>query len=335
MTASPRVDDMTISFSAASGPIPEDKSISVKIPERDRPQLIYTWQLQDTDNDDGVFEPGEELRMFISVKNIGKEETIDTEIELSAKPGIDVIQGILDLNTLKPNATAEGVLKLRVVKDFPLNEAELSLAFRDWYKTENGVPATRTLIEREIRLPISTIPNKLEKSSGTVSVQKETPLLESPSKEGRITAMATGGASFSYDAVSGSYFRVQLSKERRAWLEKESATLGGKVNPLYTPSFYEPPTIEISGTTVRKVSSSKALVEGVATHPNMLRDLIIFAEDQKVLYLQASQKAQKKIAFSTEVPLKEGVNHITIVARHDDKVLGTAFLFIRRNEKKK
>ena len=332
ITAAPRVDDMAVSFSSASGPIPDEKSISVKIEQSKSPQLAYNWQLQDTANGDGVFEPGEELLMFVTVKNIGDEATIDTEVELSAKPGVDVIQGIFDLNSLKPDDSAEGVLKLRIVKDFPLNEAELSLALRDWYETENGIPATRTLIDREIKLPISTIPNKVETASGAITLQQEQALRESPVETARVIGLASKDAVFSYDGISESFYRVTLGKDRHAWIAKDATKEGGKSAPKYTPSFYSPPTIKLSGKTVRRVSSDKTTIEGIATHPSSIRDVMVFAEDQKVLYLQ-SNEATNEVAFKADVPLKEGVNHIIIVARHDDKVVGTESLFVRRVKK--
>jgi hypothetical protein len=41
----------------------------------------------------------------------------------------------------------------------------------------------------------------------------------------------------------------------------------------------------------------------------------------------------KRIDFSAEVPLKEGANHVIVIARHDDKIVGTETLFIRSDVK--
>jgi hypothetical protein len=300
--------------------------------------LVYGWQFQDLGNGDGIFEPGEEVLMFVSVKNIGKGETIDTEVELSAKPGVDVIQGILDVHSIKPDATAEGVLRLRIVKEFPLSEAELSLAIRDWYETENGVPATRTLVEREVRLKVSTIPNKIEKAEGTITIASKgsAVLREGPSKDARIVALVRQGSTFATDSTSDNYFRIVLSKERRTWVSKAAVTPGGAAgSPTIDVVYYEPPAIKVKGPTVRKVKNDTTKIEGFASHPSYVRDIMIFAEDQKVLYAPGKAGTEKRIDFSADVPLKEGANHIIIIARHDDKIIGTETLFIRRDEKKK
>ena len=337
LSASPRIDDMTIKFQAVSGPLPEDKSISIEIPEQNRPELVYGWQFQDLGNGDGVFQPGEEISMYISMKNIGKGETIDTEVELSAKPGIDVIHGILDVNSLKPDATAEGVLRLRIMEEFPLSEAELTLAIRDWYETETGVPATRTMVERDIHLPVKTDTNKVDKAGGTVTVMhKDSGVLrEGPATDARIVALSPEGAAFEVDGTANGFFRVMLSNKRHAWISKTAVSPGGNADPKFDTVYYEPPVITIKGATVKKVKGATTKIEGYASHPSYVRDVMIFAEDQKVLYAPSAKDGKaKRIDFSADVPLKEGANHIIVIARHDDKIIGSESLFIRREEKK-
>ncbi len=336
--AEARVDDMKINFDAESGPIPKTATLEVKIPPRPAPNLIFGWQVQDEGNGDGIFEPGEPLTMFISVKNIGEGRTMDAEVELSAKPGIDIEKGLLDIGTLAPGASVNGVMKLSVVKQFPLSEAELTLAIREWTKSELGIPSTRSLKERTIKLPVSTIPNTLAPCEETVSIKPpQTPLLESPDAASPKIAIAEGGASFKADRTSGGYYRIALAEKRWAWVSVEAVTKGGTGAPTFQVFMQVPPKIDIKGPMIQRRTDAHITLKGTATPPSSNRDVIVFVGDKKVLYLPAPSSGGKgttRLDFTADIPLEDGANHIMVIARHSDKIMSMETLFVRRDASK-
>lgn len=334
--ADARVDDMKFNFNAAGGPVPAPVSLEVKIPTRTAPNLIFGWQVQDGGNGDGIFQPGEALSMYISVKNIGEGATMDAEVELSAKPGIDIEKGLLEIGTLAPGATVEGVLQMSVIKQFPLPEAELTLAIREWTETALGIPTTRSLKERTIKLPISSTPNSLKVCDEAVTVTNgEAMLRESPNVKSPQVASAPKGTTFKADGIVGNFYRIALSDRRRAWIERETVTTGGTPAPVYQPFMQVPPKIDIKGSTIQRSADKHIIVKGTASHPNDIRDVIVFVGDKKVLYLPATDKTGgTRLDFSATVPLEEGANHIMVIARHNDKVMSMQTLFVRRDASK-
>ncbi len=331
-----RVDDVKIVFDSQSGPIPQPISLEIRIPDRPSPELIFGWQIQDMGNGDGVFEPGEELSMFVTVKNIGEGSASDAEVELSAKPGVDVIHGLMTIGAMAPGQTIEGVMNFKVNENFPLNQAEMTLAVKEWTETGLGIPITGSLREQKISLPVSTVPNSLEPCNLIITVAPTTALLyESPSFESPNVAFASFGASFQADKASNGFYRIALTKTRRAWIAASQVQEGNKPAPNFEPFILIPPQISIEGLSVHRISKKFINVKGIAKHPSSVRDIIVFVGNKKVLYLPSIQNSKSaQLVFNVDVPLEEGANHIMVIARHNDKIMGTRSLFVRRDAEK-
>lgn len=337
VTAQERIDEVQLNFQSDQGPIPPPAVIDVTVPERPSPRLTYGWHIQDLGNQDGFFQAGEELLMYVTVKNEGKGSTVNAEVGLSAKPGIDLVQGQFDIGNLAPGKTANGVLRLRVADPYLLETAELTMIIREWIETEGGFPSTRSLMEREIVLDIVGAKNKVGPADGTVTVNSDhSTITQSPAAGSHRVGTANKGAVFAVDGLLNDYFRIRLEKDRAAWISGNDVTAGGKLNPTYTLTLIEAPTIKVKGPLVRRQKKDRMILKGSASHPEGVRDLMVFVGDEKVLYLPAGQgKPQSQLDFSTEIPLEPGANNIVIIARHDDKVLGSQTVFVRLDAKPK
>ncbi|MCP4600212.1 MAG: PDZ domain-containing protein [Proteobacteria bacterium] len=334
-TAPARVDEVTVKFDAASGPVPEPVIVEVKIPERPRPRLAYSWQFEDLGNGNGVVETGEEVIAHVTVKNVGRGATVDAQADLSAKPGVDVVQGRFELGRLRPGESARGRFRLRVGEQFHEKTVELSFSVRDW------IPARfligQVLLQREIDLSVSPPTPGPESASGGVTIQKEdgAVLREGPSSENRDVARAIQGASFIVDASIGNFFRVVLDKNRHAWIKRSDTTPGKGSHPKFSPTFVEPPLISIKGKQVRRVQNDKIVIEGEAKHPVHVRDLMVFVGDSKLLYMPNKDKSSSgRVEFKLDVPLEIGANLVMVVARHDDKDVSSMPIFVRRDAPK-
>ncbi|MCP4680304.1 MAG: PDZ domain-containing protein [Deltaproteobacteria bacterium] len=334
-TATARVDEVAVNFKSEDGPIPKPAKFQVEISKRQEPRLAFGWQFEDLGNGNGIVEPGEEITVFVTVKNIGQGMTKDAQADLSAKAGVDVIRGRFDLGKLRPGASVDGNFRLRVSDRFRQKKAELHFTISDWFGGD--IPITQTLLRREVDLPVSPPGPGPESASGSVTVQAKGKVIlrEGPSKNARAVAETQSGASFSVDASTGDFFRVALDGKRHAWILRSETTPGGGPRPKFSLVLVEPPNITLKGKRVLRVKKDKIKVKGIAEHPVRVRDVMVFVGDRKLLYLpNKSGTSGKSLEFEVDVSLKDGVNHVLVVARHDDKVVSVVPIFVRRDASK-
>ncbi len=330
--AAPRIDPVTIRFKRESGPLPGSIEVDVEVPEQKKPRLAYQWQFEDLGNGNGLVETGEELLMHVIIKNVGQGATQDAAAELSAKPGLDVELGRFDLGKLRPGETVSGFFKLKVSKRFTMKEAKLSFFVEDWFPARTRT--TRTLLNREIDLPVRASGPGAETAAGSITTKpnQTVPLREAPVKDGRVVAIAPPGASFAIDYSFGDFFRVVLGNQRHAWIAAADTVPGGKPHPNYEVVFIEPPVIRVEGSLVRRVGTEKVQIQGLAEHVEHVRDLMVFVGDRKVMYLPNTDSSSgERIPFKVDVPLEAGANYVMLVARYDNKVNAILPIFIRRD----
>lgn len=330
-----RVDPVTVLFRNEGGPLPGSVSVPVAIPEVERPRLAYGWQFDDLGNGNGIAETGEELLVHVTIKNVGGGETVDAEANLSAKPGVDVVQGRFNLGKLGPGEERTGLFRLRVSDQMPKGTAELTLHVEDWIQSRFPTLQTIPILSREIELPVESPSPGPEKATGTITVRSDKPqvmMREGPSEKSRDVVAVPSGACFKVIASHPGFFKVQLEKDRHAWVRLSDTVPGGKPSPRYAQLLINPPEITIQGDRVRRVSTEKVNLKGTVEHPVRVRDLMVFVGDRKVAYLpNKGASSEKKMTFNVEVPLEAGANRVMIVARHNDKVISTIPVFIRRD----
>lgn len=330
--ASARIDPVKIEFERQAGPLPPQGEFVIEIPPQPGPKLAYTWQFQDMGDKNGFIEPGEDVVAFVTVENIGDGPTVDVQVELSAKPGVDVMQGTFSAGKLKPGQSESGVFKLRISDRFSMPEAELHLSASDWIPSR--FPLNRTLLDRPIKLPIASQTPAPSEASGTRAFNAGAggAIYVSPNADARILARAKTDAVFPVEARVGNFFRVALTKDRYAWVAADETAPGGKGKPSYDLEMIRPPKIEVSGKWVRRVDAEKIHLEGRASHPQSIKDIMVFAGDRKLLYKPCNGSCDNtSLAFELDIPLDVGINQIVVIARHSSKVGASETIFVRRN----
>jgi hypothetical protein len=94
----------------------------------------------------------------------------------------------------------------------------------------------------------------------------------------------------------------------------------------------EPPKIAVNAVLLRRADKHSLLIRGRASHPIAIRDIMVFADKKKILYLSnAMREDAGYMEFSADVPLIGAVNSILVVARHDDHVMGSQSLMIKKS----
>ena len=93
----------------------------------------------------------------------------------------------------------------------------------------------------------------------------------------------------------------------------------------------EPPKISVNALLLRRADKYSLLIRGRAVHPIAIRDIMVFADKKKVLYLSnALRDDAGYMEFSADVPLTGAVSNVLVVARHDDNVMGSQSLLIKK-----
>ncbi|MCU0663345.1 MAG: S41 family peptidase [Myxococcota bacterium] len=330
---SERVDPLTVTFTAASGPVPPPVTLDVTVSAPERSRLAYSWHVQELGEADGSFQPGEELAIYVTVKNVGTGSTIDAHVNLSAKPGIDIVQGSFSVGKLLPGRSASGQFRIRLAPGLRGEVAELDLAIVEWLK--GRFPTELPLFQRTVSLPIGRKVPALAAARGfvAVSLAKEVPLREAPFDGAEIVAYGKPGVSYEVNARQGDFVRVRIADKRFAYLARSQTASAERARPSFDEAFIEPPSIRIDGSTVRRVKGQTLRISGVARHPTEVRDIIVFVGDRKVLY-QANDGASGKnaISFNVDVPLEPGANRVVVIARKDKDVRESASVFVRRDD---
>jgi carboxyl-terminal processing protease len=328
-----RIDPVTLDFRSADGRIPGGASIDVRIPGRSEPRLAFAWHLEDLGNGNGFIEPGEEILAHVRVSNLGEGATFDSEANLSARPGVDIIEGRFHIGRLEPGASREGRFRFRVAGRFEGTVAEIRLSIDDWVRSR--FPTTLTLLDTTFDIDVSPVKPGPSSAAGHVTLVDggpDVPLLAAPDPRGATVATARPGTAFPVDGRHRGFFRLLLGEQRHAWVAEERVRAGGEGRGAFQPIPIEPPLIDVEGDSVRITGAATIAVKGRVRHPRSVRDLIVFVGNRKVAYVaNPSGGNPAELAFDLVLPLEEGANPIGLVARHDSKVVSTRAMFVRRS----
>ena len=129
------------------------------------------------------------------------------------------------------------------------------------------------------------------------------------------------------------WYRV---KGDRGWLWAEASELSAvsassELSAELSPSFsISPPAIEIEPVS-HYTRAKEVELKGVARCPEGLEDVMIYVNNRKVFFLSKTEmKSKTEASFSAKVPLEEGVNIISVYARHSEHRTGQELIVITR-----
>ena len=133
---------------------------------------------------------------------------------------------------------------------------------------------------------------------------------------------------------SKSYSKLSVSAFSKGVGTEESDRQLQGTNFSY--AVFSPPRIVLKGALLRRDNVSTLILRGRAVHPLCVRDVMVFADKKKILYLSnASRDNAGYIEFSADIPLSESVSHVLVVARHNNEVMGSQSLLVKPSSKRK
>ena len=128
--------------------------------------------------------------------------------------------------------------------------------------------------------------------------------------------------------VACDWYRV---KGERGWLwvnAQEVSANNAKSEPI-SPSFsIAPPSIELEPTP-HQVVGKELTLKGVARCAEGLEDVMIYVNNRKVFFLSKTEMSSRfEAPFEAKAPLEEGVNYITVYARHSEHRVGQEVIVV-------
>jgi hypothetical protein len=136
-----------------------------------------------------------------------------------------------------------------------------------------------------------------------------------------------------YQMGANSYSSELYKEMRQAIQAGPNVSRANLPMPRYTYLVSRPPRIVLKGFLLRREKQTSLMLRGRAIHPLSVRDVMIFADKRKILYLSSAARNDAGcIEFSADIPLLSETSHILVVARHNDEVMGSQSLFVRRDQ---
>lgn len=315
--------------------------VSVDIEGKAHPLFAYTYQTIDdlpgAGNRDGLVQRGERVRTLVRIKNIGAGTALRPQAILRNGPGqegILISAGRFESQDLAPGATWTVSFVYEVGQEYKANEYTLEMAVADRVLGES--------LTDKFAIKVADAPVAVEPASGTVAVKHaEAVVLESPRADGLVVGRVKKGASFRLTGKAGGFARVELEKERPAFLRLDDVGGGGSVAvaapdavaPVWQVT---PPVLAATAPTV--VAGETVHLKGTASDDNEVRDVFIRVWNRdskmpvkKVYYLSNRGGGDKrKLSFETDVPLWAGSNVIQVFARENNEIQSVQTLVVRR-----
>ncbi len=323
-----RADGIKIKFEEARGRIPADAETRVTVRALERPVFAYGYQLVDNvrGNGDGRIQKDEGVTMYLTVKNVGKGRSFETQANLRNLSGEGLLlhEGRFDVSNMAPGETRRVAFTFDVQPGLTEGEAKVELSIADRDLREN--------VTEKVRIPIVQ-GSPLAPASGSMKAKAAADLFESPDAAARLIGRLTAGAVVPSMGKSGDFVKVNLGNQRFAFARARDleATSGGGPAGFEEAMWKSPPHIELSLPAL-STRDPQTSVKGTAGDDERLLDAYIYVGARKVFYRSNRNGSDlKRMAFEAPLPLRPGVNVVTVVARKNPDTVARKTFFVRKD----
>lgn len=336
-----QADTLTIKFFDGFGHAPAPLTMMVYMDSLESPRFAYSYKLVEgaRSNGDGLIQVGEEVRMKLVVRNIGKGPARQAYAYLANRSGdaLYVNKGRFALSGLRTNERKSFVFSF-IVRAMPLNGlARINVNVRDCIM--------RNHVGEKMVLKVWPASTRLSSLGGTASVGSKpasgwVSLRLCPDANCTEVARAMPNSVFRITGTLNGWLRVKVA-DRHAFMPISAVTVktrSTRSKPVIR-TLWEviPPQINVFNPP-RVASASHVVLRGQAHHSVKIDDLFVRVSnskakiyEQKVFY--ASNRGgsdPRRLSFSARVPLVAGKNIVEVVARENDRVTATSVIVILR-----
>ncbi len=328
-----RSDGITVNFETPFGSPPASAEVRPVVDQLPRPEFAYSYQMIDNgqgDNGDGRIQRGEHVTMYLTVKNIGKGRSYDTQANVRNLSGDGVLlqAGRFDISNMNPGDTRSVAFKWTVRPDFHEPDVGLELTVGD---RDLGEFSTEKL-----EFPVEAAADVVRDEGVSKVSAKVAPMYETVESSAASFGVLPRGTVVRRLGREGDLVKIDLGQQRFAFVKGSTLVNDPGATPADTTSFdttfeHAPPLVEL---TANALATRAADVQVTATIGDKtgIMDAYAFAGASKVFYRSNQGAADPKALQTTfDVPLRPGVNIVTVVARHSPETTTRRTIVIRRD----
>jgi len=325
-----RSDEFVVKFSEANGHIPKDLHGNLITEALKRPEFAYTYQVTESGvdgykpGDDGLIQRGEHIDLLVTVKNVGEGKSTKNVVtlrELSDKE-VFVEKGSQEIGELAPGESKTVSLRLHVRDSIEANEFTVKLVVTD---LTLGVYLTDKLTFPVLETKES--PALTDMSKDLLVIRDETPVYGGRSTDSPVMNVMKKGNVFKANGWVPGWYRIKLSNDGWGWVlardvhETDESAYGAVTPELHVQR--TPPIIKMEHPPYLS-NTLRTVVSGSVTDESGVKYVYIMVNNDKV-YLNTPEKAGeiRKLNFKAEIPLEEGPNTVTIIARDASDLVTT------------
>jgi carboxyl-terminal processing protease len=328
MDALTRNDGLRVKFDAA-GAEPAPVEIRPTVHAIERPLFQYTYQIADDrgGNGDGKLQKGEQVTMYLTVKNAGKGRSFDTQANIANLSGDGLLlhAGRFDVSNMMPGDVRKVAFTFDVLPSLVEPEATLSLSVTD--------RDLREFASEKVKIPIEQGFTVVRANGAVKAGPQGAALLPSPDPAARGFGRLLPGASVGLLGRVGDINKVDLGGGRFAFVAARDVTSGSAPSATSFEEVYlhAPPTIDVRAAAMA-TKDDRVKITGVASDSERLLDLYVFIGSRKLYYKSNRDGADpKKASFEFDAPLRPGVNLITVVARETPDTTSRRVIAVRKD----
>jgi carboxyl-terminal processing protease len=329
LDADQRSDVVFVRFFAEAAEPPRDVELRPTVNGLAQPIFAYTYQVVDNrpGNGDGQIARGEGATVYLTVKNVGKGPSFETQANLRNLTGDGLLlhAGRFDVSNMKPGEVRNVAFTFDVLDNLADNlvNVELSVVDRD----------LKVISSEKLKLPVARSPLTVQPASGRVAVSASTPLRGQPLGAAPVVGQLDKAAVVERLGTFGPFTKVGLGEDRFGFVESHLVRdAAGPVKIAFKPTLsHSPPLLEV---TPGKLATrdSRVRIEGQVIDSDKVMDAFVFVGPRKVFY-QSNRKASDptKLKFGFDAELGPGVNVITVVARENEDTATRSTMIVRRD----
>jgi carboxyl-terminal processing protease len=336
-----RVDPIEVLFREANGARVAAAPVKLRIESLERPVFAYAHQLIDAGNGDGLVQKDEPLKLHVTLKNIGKGKAHEAEALLSNASGGNVDGVVIEKGRYRFEkglaAGEQKTIEFEFVANDKFNRDELVLELMVYD------PVLRETVGEKLKYPLQSPSAGPQPARGVAQVTRDdAQLREGASNTAQVIGVADRGAAFKLTGQQGEYLRVEVEPGRPAFIATSAAKKSASGKPRaagFDPVWQVTPPMLALQLPAHETAGDHYLLKGKATDDTHVEDVYIFVSNRdakianKKVFYQSNRGSKRdgSLEFAHDIPLWPGSNLVTVVARQDDEVKSSRFLYIYRS----
>jgi carboxyl-terminal processing protease len=330
MDAVTRQDVAKVRFFSAGGDTPPDAVLRPTVTSLPRPIFAYSYQILDNrpGNGDGQLSRGEGATVLLTVKNVGKGRSYETQANLRNLTGDGLLlhAGRFDVSNMNPGEVREVAFTFDILDGLAESELtiEVSVTDRD----------LRIVSNEKLSVPVTKGGLSINPVKQVLRVPESAEVRPQPLAAAVPVGKLLAGSTVEQDGRFATFARVKLGAGRWGFVEasKTAPAAGQQPQPRFEPELgHSPPLLEVEPAAL-STRDGRVRIRGKASDPDRVLDTFIFVGTRKIFY-QSNRGAtdDHSLSFDLSAELQSGINVITVVAREDEHTATRRTMVVRRD----